>query len=223
MAPPSLVGHGSPISNLANSSQGPIQSSTTKFIEKIKNITPLEIDIFGIKIVNMILDNLGPSAKKRVEEKVKQTSGASAVAPHIDEFLQQILLSYTMSREQNGMFLSELDRAKITIKLLWPIKESLQGSFKKDPYAFLECRLFFHLSDYEPMEILSFGQTGIKITREDIPPKYSLCLMLEETLSEEQSKLVFSLIQESDHVEFNKETFALEDLFQDFRSQLKKS
>ena len=105
--------------------------------------------------------------------------------------------------------------------MLFPVREKIRQSFST-PADFLEQGMRLELTDYHPVGILaeSAEEIGLKITLLDVPPRYEIEMKLDQELTRERGKLVFTLIQTSGGVELSKESFTIQELEKAHREAL---
>jgi hypothetical protein len=192
--------------------------SPENIVKKISSIDALQIELIGHKIAEKIVNNLGPVGKAKVAQKINPKQKASEMTMML---MIQTMMHARMDMEQGKQFLSEEEAFKFVMLALWPIKDKITDSFSK-PDWFLEYGLYFQLSDYEPMGVLSetAEKMGLNITLNDVPSKYYIYLKLDKELTNEKSDLVFVLTEKSNNVEFSKKTFTIKELEQEFNSSL---
>lgn len=200
---------------------GRAKLSLDKVRRKISSIGARQIGLVGSQIVNSILDNLGPIAKARA---ALQTAGQRSSDDPQAEMMMKVTMSFAAEAEaeKKPPFLSREQRSRLSWRMLQPVEAEIRQSFSI-PEDFLETGLRLKLTDYKPVGILAESATKIEleITVLDVPPHYEIELKLDQELTRERGKLVFTLTQITDGAELSKKPFTLQELEKEFHEELK--
>lgn len=185
--------------------------------EKISKINATQLELLGWRLASQILHNLGKVAKARIEPEVAQKKGAPLSEAQL-RTLEMGRMAAEKEVEISGIeFLSGSKSADFITAMLSLIKNAISKNFST-PSQFLTSGLDFKLSEHNPEGILAETAKKIRIdiNMNQVPIRYYIHLRIDKALSQQQSKLVFSFTEESDGVEFDKHTFTVEQLEQDF-------
>ena len=188
--------------------------------EKISSIRAGQIELIGMRIENRIFAGLDPINKARITQQVMQKKGEKSGPEHTMMLLAMMDVS---NQESQQFFSGTIDTSKFRNTMLWSVTGAIKNTFS-NPMMFLRFGERFQLSDYDPMGVLkeALNRSGIDVTLMNVPPKYDVCLKLDQELTQQKSELVFTLIKISEGIEFSRENFTIEELEQEFYSSLKK-
>jgi hypothetical protein len=191
--------------------------STKEMEEKISSIQANEIEQIGVKIVEKIVNNLGPGRKAHILRQIDQ------IRPREKKPMPPLkgLIQSTALRAANRPFLTDEQTLKLMNSLLSSVKQKITQSFST-PGGFVDGGLFFQISDRreecEPettiADFVSKGakKAGITLSEENVPTQYCVRLELDQKLTQEKQALIFAVSQQSEGVEFARMTFSLRDL-----------
>lgn len=189
------------------------QLAINEIQKKISSIDALQIEWIGREIGWGILNSLGPVNQARIAQKVAQVRSKEE-GPHADMMRRLELVAARSAIDAGkGLFLSETDASQFLLAILWPMKEQIRNAFAF-PENFLSRGTSFKISDYEPVGVVKevAKKMGMQLTLLDVPLRGYFTLKLDQARTQEQSELVFSLIQQSDGVVFETQTFTLKAL-----------
>jgi len=189
-----------------------------EIVGKISSIDAREIGLIGAKIIEKVVNNLGPLGKACVALELLK-KGAPESYNRLPNDIK-IMFAKRHIEPAHPLFQSDTDEAKFMLLALWPVTRKISDCFST-PLGFLRDGLVFKVSD-EPTGFIkeTARQLGITITLNDIPAKYYVTLKVDTKLPEENSDLVFVLTEESEGVEFSKMTFTIKELTQEMLHQL---
>lgn len=186
--------------------------SDTEFCEKIRSISAEQIELVADHIAEQIASNLGIVRKDAIDRMIAQKKGTTNKLELLMLLMQKDDAQKIKSDGKISFFKDE-QYYKFVINISKSIKEAITENFST-PSTFLEKGLFFKLSDYHPIGILAKTAKEIDtaILPTELPLRYTIHLFLNQTLSQQQSKLTFDLVEKSDNYEFSKKSFTIDEL-----------
>lgn len=186
--------------------------SKDEICAKIKGLTPVQVELIGTKLAELVFNNVGMIAKYRVAMKVREVNkDVDKDNPMAAMLLRQAGMHARTESQQGKKFLTNEQFFACVMHALWPIKKQINQSFSV-PETFLSYGVRFLLSDYEPEGFLAetAEKVGIDLSLIHVPPKYSITLELDKEAW--MSDLAFVLKEKSEGVEFSKTSFKVAEL-----------
>lgn len=191
--------------------------------EQIRSITVRQIELIGLKMSEQVVKRLGPIARESIVRQVAEKKGAFQNEMMHILMLQNQMLRQSVAESGEEKFLSDKEKGFFLQAALNHFKERITASFSM-PQDFLDSQLAFKLSEYEPMGILKEVASNVKIALSlvDVPCRYYISLKLDQELTQKKADLVFTIIEESEDVEFSKISFTITDLEKSWSDNLHK-
>jgi hypothetical protein len=193
-----------------------------EMIKAVQVITPVQIELIGSKMVEKMLNHLGPNEKARIEAEIwirqaiapMEMNRISCIAPLVVENQDQPIL-------QHPPFLSDSQFCSLFIASLNLIKDELEG-FKVSPHLFVQKGMTFQISDDEPVGLLAQAakKQGIAIDGSHVLHQYCITLEIDPKESHKRSQLAFTIVEASNGIAFSRESFALGDLDEMLRASM---
>lgn len=191
----------------AAASQQPPASRITdinRFLaDRMRQVSRAKIEEIGQMIANSVADNLGPEAKLRraIQDVTKGGAPTLETAPGA---MGLYGMRYQGTREipcetGNAFFPKLTDRAKFVERFAFRLNEELVKTFSQPNLFILGDGRTFKFFEYEPEGILAetAQELGLRIFLHYAPAKYIFRLGIDKTQSQEQQKLVLSLMEAS--------------------------
>ena len=123
-------------------------------IERIRKITPSQIEHLASTIAQRILSNLGTARQYFIAQNIRLKEG-TPLSPSQQLLLQVQHTAAKIDLEKRGIdFLSQENGAIFLKALLSPIKKEIAKAFSSQG-VFLEYGLSLRLSDYQPLGVFS--------------------------------------------------------------------
>lgn len=194
--------------------------STDEMTGKISSIQALSISQISVKVVEKIINNLGPTRKAIISNQIaeKQQHEKRSTAPS-----KQVPLSGSL-KSPNRPFLSNDQALQLKTAASSWIRNKITQSFSI-PMGFIEEGLSFQISkkSEEPQSEMAVAdfianpaqKNGIKLSDANVPSQFCIRLELDQKSTQSKNILVFALIMQSEGIAFSTETFTLEELSAD--------
>lgn len=180
-----------------------------KMEEKIRSINATQIELIGKKVVETVLNRLGPIGKYEAEQLIFEKNKNDQ---QLSSLSMTALAQYKILADQfiGKKFLSEELVTKLMNDSLQHVSTGLQTSFST-PLAFIKTGLGFFLSSHDPEGFIADAakQNGLHLNMTHIPMTYRVRLELDEPLTQQHQDLVFAIKELSDIIEFSKITFTV--------------
>lgn len=192
-------------------------SHLPQLVRMVSSVTAEQIELIGFRIGDRIGNNLGMLPKARIDEIVNQKRGIPLTGP--EKFLMMLQNDAVEAAVQRGdqKLLSEEKHHSFVMQICFDIKEKIAESFST-PVNFIDQGIQFSLFKYEPEGILKKTAESLEIEILPIyaPQNYFIEFKVDIALSNQQQALVFSVIEKSRDIEFDRDTFTIAKLEEEF-------
>lgn len=170
--------------------------SKKQIAEWIKGMDAESIKILSLKVGGTIAKHIGEDPKRKIElyAQLAKTQRKSKKT----HFLEEKTIA-------SALIVGLGEQVKFIDNIVPFVQQKITEDFAT-PSLFLEYGTPFSLSDEEPCGILldTAEKIGLKITEDQVPKKYRIKLAMDFESSNE-NKIVFSLSETCDEVEFQRE------------------
>ena len=180
---------------------------------KLNSLTDMQMELISTQIVSRISCSLGPAGKGRAMQQ-QHGAGASPAAK---------LMMQLLNKRGQQQFLSVENEMKFLGEGISVIGEEIKKAFS-NPESFLRDGVLLKLSESGTAGNYPIGslqeiaaKISLTITGIDVPDQYRIRLKLDPEATQQKNNLVFSLTEESQHVELSKITFTIQELEEDFK------